>query len=394
MLFKDLPPILSTTEHDLSEKPRDFETIGNLLEISYRLWEHPIFGRWGSFTPMNAFSPDAIRSKSYKMFNPTVIERTIAQARQFSQYEVYESAKLTLTSKGTEMSIALLRTTWEQANDIFEMTPAEQIQNYGEIHFFRTTRFGEITAIIRDFLQSCWFLIRTTYENLMRVNLQKIDDRKARISYLLTAKKDLLHQQDQFVETEFKKILEFLDIELSHYHDLNNVDLSDALGNQIKQFLEQRTSKLSNAKLLGNLLNNQLDEFVEGLKEWVMRGLSFYDVGGNEPERVYHAFLTGSFHAFAEYYTVLSNRESGLGRFDLLLKPLDSNVRGLIFEVKRSSSRKESQITQMLAEAIDQVIRNKYAYELKDLGTLDFVALAIVFHGKEAFINYRICPIP
>jgi len=394
MNFKELPPIFDTVSQDLAEKPRDFAAIVDLLEISYRLLGHPFFGRWRSFTPMNAFQVDRNKLEIYKTFNQTVIERTIAQGRQFSKLEVFEFATLTLTTKATEMSLTLLRSTWQEANKIIGMDEKEQTDKFGSIQYFRLTRFGEIVAIVKDLLFSCNHLIGVQYKHWVHVQAEKISDRKERVAYLLKAKKELLHQKDQFIEAEFNKLLDFLEIELTHYRELQENDRSEDNIAQMNQFLQQRTSKLSNARLLGFLLNDQINEFIDGLEEWVIRGLSYHDIGGDEPERVYHAFLTGSFHTFSNYYVVQSNRESGLGRFDILLKPLDMEVKGIIFEVKRAPTRRDDTITKMLDEALHQVIRNKYAYELKDRGTTEFVALALVFYNKEVFIKHQLCAIP
>jgi len=393
MNFKEFPPIFNTVDQDLTEKPRDFATIADLLEISYRLLEHPIFGRWRSFTPLNAFEIDRNNLHTYKNFNRTIIERTISQARQFSKIEIFESATLTLTSKATEMSIALLHSTWHEANKILEMDEKEQVDKFGAIHYFRLTRSGEIVGIIKDFLFSCIHLISVQYKHWVQFQAGKINNRKERVAYLLKAKKELLHQKDQFVEAEFNKLMDFLEIELTHYQELQANDRSEDSIEQVNQFLQQRASKLSNAKLLRFLLNDQIDKFIEGLKEWVISGLSYHDIGGHEPERVYHAFLTGSFHTFSEFYTVQSNREAGFGRFDILLKPLDINVKGIIFEVKRSTTRQGDKIDNMLNEAIQQIIKNKYAYELKG-GTTQFIALALVFYNKEVYIRHQLCAIP
>ncbi len=69
-------------------------------------------------------------------------------------------------------------------------------------------------------------------------------------------------------------------------------------------------------------------------------------------------------------------------------------VKGIIFEVKRATTRQDDKIAKMLNEAIQQIIQNKYACELKDRGATQFVALALVFYNKEVFIKQQLCAIP
>ena len=62
---------------------------------------------------------------------------------------------------------------------------------------------------------------------------------------------------------------------------------------------------------------------------------SFFDSGNKpseetEPERFYHGFVLGMVVDLADRYTVRSNRESGYGRYDVMIKPLDKQELSLI----------------------------------------------------------------
>ena len=71
----------------------------------------------------------------------------------------------------------------------------------------------------------------------------------------------------------------------------------------------------------------------------VLRVFSYHDLGGEEPERVYHCFLLGVFTEF-KHYQIQSNKESGKGRFDILLIPETLEYKDVIIEVKRSKTDK------------------------------------------------------
>jgi hypothetical protein len=96
------------------------------------------------------------------------------------------------------------------------------------------------------------------------------------------------------------------------------------------------TSKIENEKLeimLKALLEGDIDVFEEIFSDYVMTAMSFFDMGA-EPEKVYHAFVMGLFLWLSPGYQVKSNRESGYGRYDIMIIPkrkinwaLSSNLR-------------------------------------------------------------------
>ena len=73
--------------------------------------------------------------------------------------------------------------------------------------------------------------------------------------------------------------------------------------------------------MLQALDENEMNIFQRLLNDFVVNTLSYYDTNGREPEKVYQAFLLGMLVSNGAY-EVSSNRESGLGRYDILLRPV------------------------------------------------------------------------
>ena len=75
--------------------------------------------------------------------------------------------------------------------------------------------------------------------------------------------------------------------------------------------------------------------FAHLLQEFILNSVSFFDFPNREPEKSYHLFVLGLLVFLADTYQVKSNRESGYGRYDIMLIPHDKNKLGIIIEFKK-----------------------------------------------------------
>ena len=91
-----------------------------------------------------------------------------------------------------------------------------------------------------------------------------------------------------------------------------------------------KVDELSHALITGNA-----DQFGQLVQGFVEKGMSAFDLPANEPERSYHLFVLGLLVFLEESYLVKSNRESGYGRYDILLIPRDPKQLGIIIELKK-----------------------------------------------------------
>lgn len=107
------------------------------------------------------------------------------------------------------------------------------------------------------------------------------------------------------------------------------------------------------------------------------------------PEQVYHVFILGVLAGLhGEYYKIRSNRESGFGRFDLILLPIEEDSPGFIFEFKRSETVAE--LDSHAQNALDQIEEKAYATELKDYGVRRGVHIGMTFCGKHLRVAHTV----
>ena len=115
------------------------------------------------------------------------------------------------------------------------------------------------------------------------------------------------------------------------------------------------------------------------LLQVLIADLSYYD----HSESFYHGFLLGILES-AEL-RVKSNRESGLGRFDLCVYPKSKGERGLLIEVKYT--REKENLDKLVEEALAQIKKQKYIVELYEDGYQDVVGYGIAFSGKNCLVK-------
>jgi len=126
--------------------------------------------------------------------------------------------------------------------------------------------------------------------------------------------------------------------------------------------------------------------FAESLKEYIEGTMSYLDIGGREPERVYKAFLLGILSIAINGYVVESERESGYGRLDVVVYPKERKYGhyAAIFEVKRVE--KGENLETFAKQALDQIRERKYYSKMRDLG-YKVIGFGVVFCGKKVAIE-------
>ena len=114
-----------------------------------------------------------------------------------------------------------------------------------------------------------------------------------------------------------------------------------------------------------------------------METISTYDTGS---EAFYQELMIGLCAILNNRYAVRSNRESGLGRFDIQLQPMDQQLPGFIFELKASRDQKEN--LELLAQtALEQIQEKQYETELLSAGVTAVIRVGIAFRGKEVAVK-------
>ena len=114
---------------------------------------------------------------------------------------------------------------------------------------------------------------------------------------------------------------------------------------------------------------------------------SYMDVGVNTAENFYHAFVLGMLVGLKDTYYVNSNRESGMGRYDIMLEPQDKNANSFIMEFKVLEDMEENTIEDTIANAKKQIEERKYEENLKEKGFTNITKMVFAFKGKEVKIE-------
>ncbi|MCF7800062.1 ATP-binding protein [Candidatus Babeliales bacterium] len=136
--------------------------------------------------------------------------------------------------------------------------------------------------------------------------------------------------------------------------------------------------------MLENLLSGNIEEFTKYFTSFVTSSFSSFDLPENESEKIYHAFVLGMLVSLSKDYIVKSNRESGDGRYDVMLMPKDKNKLGIVIEFKKADDGET--IDHAIKAAIKQIQDKNYAQELKDFGIKNIFSLGIAFKGKQVKI--------
>jgi len=145
-------------------------------------------------------------------------------------------------------------------------------------------------------------------------------------------------------------------------------------GDEINSFLE-----LEDALLLGKVRG--INSVEEKIQDMFQSSLSYHD--GAKEEKFYHNLVLGMLIGLDSNFYVLSNREEGLGRYDLALEPRDKNRCGYIFEFKVAKSSEEKDMDMAGEAALDQMDKKMYEIGMRDRGIKKIVKLGMVFSGKQ-----------
>lgn len=119
------------------------------------------------------------------------------------------------------------------------------------------------------------------------------------------------------------------------------------------------------------------------LEDFMLKSISTMD-GDNEA--FYHGMMLGLCAVLGSQYKVRSNRESGLGRFDVELLPMMQGIPGFIFEFKHTKDINVD-LDSLANSALRQIDDMKYDTELKDFGVKNIVKIGIAFRQKSAVVK-------
>ena len=175
---------------------------------------------------------------------------------------------------------------------------------------------------------------------------------------------------------------------------LTNLEVSILFENMVNSWFRDN-SRIPYNDFIKAMLLDDVDSMNEFMNDIALASFSNFDVSKSAsskdaPERFYHGFVLGLIVDLADRFTIKSNRESGFGRYDIMLKPHNQEKDcAYIIEFKVHKPRKEKDLEQTLANARLQIEEKQYEAELTAEGVAPerIRKYGIVFMGKECLIG-------
>lgn len=140
------------------------------------------------------------------------------------------------------------------------------------------------------------------------------------------------------------------------------------------------------------LLSDDIDAMNYYMNQIIMTTFSYFDVGQNEPERFYHGFVLGLIADQTDIYEIQSNRESGFGRYDVMMIPKIKETKkypAIIMEFKVRNIKREESLEDTVQTALTQIKEKCYDAELYDRGLKkeEIHHYGFAFEGKKVLIG-------
>ena len=138
--------------------------------------------------------------------------------------------------------------------------------------------------------------------------------------------------------------------------------------------------------LIKALEGGDIKKFEETLGEIMINMLSHFDLD-KEMEKIYQVFMIGLVGFLMGKYEIISNDESGYGRYDLAMIPIKSNEKAYLMEFKIAKTKKGME--ESAEKALKQIDEKKYDTKLKARGIKNILKIGIAFYGKEVKVVFK-----
>ena len=177
---------------------------------------------------------------------------------------------------------------------------------------------------------------------------------------------------------------------------LTNLEVERMFEVMIEQWFGEEKFNYNN--FVKSLLNGDIESMNEYMNRVTRGVISYFDTGktpsDEESERFYHGLVLGLMVDQVDNYILSSNRESGFGRYDIMLEPIDKNnekLPGIVIEFKVFNQKKEDTLEETVKNALRQIKEKDYDAELIKRGVKEenIQHYGFAFRGKEVLIDGR-----
>ena len=184
--------------------------------------------------------------------------------------------------------------------------------------------------------------------------------------------------------TGYLKVTEVVSLAENIYKvKLPNYEIKLLFQDMIRGWFSDKVPGNDLRSILKDLVELKLDEFQKKFRVLTREMFSYMDVGENTAENFYHAFVLGMLVGLRDTYYVNSNRESGFGRYDIMLEPHNKNGNSFIMEFKVADSFEDESIEEVLESAKKQIEEKRYESNLRERGFNNITKIVFAFKGKE-----------
>ncbi len=182
---------------------------------------------------------------------------------------------------------------------------------------------------------------------------------------------------------------------------LTNYEVKKMFNRMVKEWFAKDSTNYNG--FIHALLKGDLEEMNAYMERVCLSMFSFFDSGTHlseesRPERFYHGFVLGLLVDLTGRYAVTSNRESGFGRYDVMLEPLNKEEDGIILEFKVHNPKKEERLEDTVKAALQQIEEKHYEQILLDHGIsrnrirkygFAFKGKAVLIGGQGDIISFN-----
>lgn len=172
--------------------------------------------------------------------------------------------------------------------------------------------------------------------------------------------------------------------------ELTNFEVKVMFRHMVRDWFSSAASSYN--EFIRALLMGDVDAMNEYMNRVARGTFSYFDTAKDaehtEPEKFYHGFVLGLMVDLSDRYRLTSNRESGFGRYDVMLIPRREGIDGIIMEFKVFNPRREKDLEETAQNALNQIREKDYARELIENGVPEerIRAYGFAFRGKEVLI--------
>ena len=344
-------------------------------------------------TGITRVSKESIFSDLNHLAVVTSTSETYADCFGFTEKEVFAALdECGIQNKYTEVKMWYDGFTFGKCRDIYNpwsiinFLKARKFSTY----WANTSSNGLVDKLIREGSAE----IKISMENLLKgehlykeideqIIFNQLGDRESAIWSLLLASGYLKVANYTFNETQGEEAYELT---------LTNKEIFLTFKNMIKGWFTEFTPAYN--RFIKALIAGDIKAMNQYMNQVALKTFSYFDTGKHpseetEPERFYHGFVLGLIVDLADNYSITSNRESGFGRYDVILEPLNVKTEAIILEFKVHDKNSENTLEETVDEALKQIEKKQYAasLETKGIKAERIKKYGFAFEGKRVLIG-------